>query len=227
MKSSTLPTFEENLPFINAEIAKRKHKWSLTSISWMDYEDVAQIIRLHIYLKWNQYQPSRPLAPWLNSIITNQIRNLIRNHYSNYARPCLKCAAATDVACNIYGNNLSACPLYAYWQKRKEPANHIKMPVSIENHTHEVHSIFDDTIDVLKHAQAIHDKMKALLKPTEWLVYDGLFIQNKDESQIAKELGYTTSERGRNPGYKQIRNIRKSIIAKVKKCLFSGEIDVI
>lgn len=220
--------FEDFIPIIDAEIAKRRHKWNLTSITWMDYDDVAQIIRIHIYKKWAQYQPTRPLAPWLNSIITNQIRNLIRNHYSNYARPCLKCAAATDTAnCSIYGTQCSDCPLYAYWQKRKEPANQIKIPVSIENHAHEVRTIFDDSIDVLKHAQAIHDRMKEVLKPLEWQVYEGLFIHNKEEGQVAKELGYTTTEKGRDPGYKQIKNIRKAIILKVKRCLANGDVDII
>ena len=222
------PKFEDYLPIIDAEIAKRKHKWNLTSITWMDYDDVSQIIRIHIYKKWGQYQPTRPLAPWLNSIITNQIRNLIRNNYSNYARPCLKCAAANDTStCSIYGQQCSDCPLYSYWQKRKEPATHIKIPVSIENHAHEVKSIFDDSIDVLRHLDAIHDKMKEILKPLEWTVYQGLFIDNKDESQLAKEMGYISNEPGRDPGYKQIKNLRKSIIVKVKKCLANGDIDLL
>ena len=41
----------------------------------MDYDDVSQIIRLHIYKKWDMYDPAKPLAPWLNRIITNQIKN--------------------------------------------------------------------------------------------------------------------------------------------------------
>lgn len=222
------PKFEDFLPIINTEIAKRKHKWNLTSIAWMDYDDVSQIIRIHIYKKWNQYQPTRPLAPWLNSIITNQIRNLIRNHHSNYARPCLKCAAAIDNnGCSIYGTQCADCPLYAYWQKRKQPAIHIKIPVSIENHAHEVKNIFDDSVDVLRHADALHNKMREILKPLEWKVYEGLFVHNKEESAVAKELGYITNEHGRDPGYKQIKNIRKSIIIKVKQCLANGDIDII
>jgi len=221
------PNFEDCLPIIDEEISKRKHKWNLTSISWMDYDDVSQIIRIHIFKKWHQYQPSRPLTPWLNSIITNQIRNLIRNHYSNYTRPCLKCAAAIDNdGCSLYGKQCSSCPLYAYWQKRKQSATQIKIPVSIENHPNEVRGIFDESIDVARHAEALHAKMHEILKPAEWLVYEGLFIKNKEESQVAQELGYITNERGRNPGYKQIKNIRKAIIVKVKKCISEGAVDL-
>lgn len=225
--SNERPKFEDCLPLIDAEIAKRRHKWNLSSISWMDYDDVAQIIRIHIFKKWGQYQPTRPLAPWLNTIITNQIRNLIRNHYSNFARPCLRCAAAVDGdKCSIYEMQCSDCPLFAHWQKRKQPATHVKIPVSIENHAHEVHSIFDDSIDVTRHVQAVHDKMKEILKPIEWQVYEGLFVLHKEETEIARQLGYVSNERGRDPGYKQMKNIRKAIMAKVRRCLSSGEIDV-
>lgn len=229
MKSKTpSPSFEDCLSVIDAEIAKRRHKWNLSSITWMDYDDVSQIIRIHIYKKWNQYQAERPLVPWLNSIITNQIRNLIRNHYSNYARPCLKCAAAVDQdRCRIYETQCSDCPLYSYWQKRKQPATQIKIPVSMENHAHEVKSIFDDSTDVSRHVDTVHAKMKEILKPLEWQVYEGLFISHKNEAEVAKELGYISNERGRNPGYKQIKNIRKTIILKVKQCLANGEIDIV
>ena len=96
-------TFEECIDIIDAELIKRKNRWSLTSLCWMDYDDVSQIIRLHIYKKWDMYDPPKPLAPWLNRIITNQIKNLIRNNYGNYARPCLKCAASDgEDGCEIY-----------------------------------------------------------------------------------------------------------------------------
>lgn len=223
-----LVKFEDYLSIIDTEIAKRKHKWSLTSLTWMDFDDVSQIIRIHIYKKWSQYDPKKPIQPWLNSIITNQIRNLIRNNYSNYARPCLKCGAAKDQnGCEIYKTQCSDCPLYANWMKRKQPATNIKIPVSIENHSNEVTSIFDESSDVSKHITVMHDKMKEILKPIEWQVYEGLFILNEDEDAVAAKLGYISNEKGRRPGYKQIRNIRKTIILKAKKCLTNGDIDIV
>ena len=85
--------FEDFIDTIDEEIKKRKSKWKLTSITWMDFDDISQILRIHIYKKWHLYDPAKPLAPWLNRISPNQIKNLIRNNYANYARPCLKCAA--------------------------------------------------------------------------------------------------------------------------------------
>ena len=223
-----IPTFEESLPIIDIEIAKRRHKWNLSSLTWMDYDDVAQIIRIHIYKKWSQYNPLRPMQPWLNTIITNQIRNLIRNVYSNYSRPCLKCADSQEPdGCTIYGTQCSDCPLFAYWMKRKQPATQIKIPVSIENHVDEVANIFDDSFDIAKHAKLLHAKMKEILKPTEWTIYEGLFILGLGEEEVARNIGYKSNEKGRIPGYKQIRNVSKSIIEKARKCIQNGEIDMI
>ncbi len=67
--------------------------------------------------------------------------------------------------------------------------------------------------------------MKAVLKPVEWSVYQHLYIDQKSEEETAKLMGYRTSEKGRQPGYKQIKNIKKSIIVKVKKMLSKDEID--
>ena len=39
-------------------------------------------------------------------------------------------------------------------------------------------------------------------------------------------MGYKTNEQGRNPGYKQIKNVQKRIITKAKKLLEKGEIDI-
>lgn len=220
--------FEDYLPVIDVEIAKRRHKWSLTSLTWMDFDDVSQIIRIHIFKKWAQYNPCKPIQPWLNVIITNQIRNLIRNNYSNFSRPCLKCAAANGSdGCEIYGSQCTSCPLFAHWFKRKQPATQIKLPVSIENHFNEVRCISDETTDIFKHVQAMHSKMQEILKPVEWKVYEGLFILGEDEEKVAKKLGYISNERGRKPGYKQIRNIRKVIITKAKQCLSKGDIDIV
>ena len=187
----------------------------------MDYDDVSQIIRIHIYKKWKLYNQDKPLGPWLNRIISNQIKNLIRNNYGNYARPCIRCAAADEDGneCYIYEKQCSKCPLYAYWEKSKKQAHDTKLPVSLENHPQEVYNMASDCFDIEGAARNLHKKMEKILKPIEWKVYTLLYIENKDENEVAKKMGYVTSEKGRSPGYKQIKNIKKSIIKKVKDTL--------
>ena len=110
--------FEDCYEEINVEIAKRRHKWNLSALSWLDYDDVSQIIRIHIHKKWHLYDQKKKLSPWINRIISNQIKNLIRNNYGNYVRPCLKCAAAEgEAGCTIYEKQCSDCPLYKNWEK--------------------------------------------------------------------------------------------------------------
>ena len=99
------PSFEESILEIDTEIKKEKYKWNLSALSWMDFSDVSQILRIHIYKKWDMYDPSKPLKPWINRIISNQIKNLIRNNYGNYARPCLKCSASEGENFVLYMEN--------------------------------------------------------------------------------------------------------------------------
>lgn len=226
MKSSKL-SFEDKISEINQEINKRRHKWNLTTLAWMDFSDVSQILRIHIYKKWNLYDPKKPLAPWVNRIVSNQIKNLIRNNYGNYSRPCLRCAAAEqEDGCTIYASQCSKCPLYAKWEKSKKSAHDIKLPVALENHTQEVHNIIEDEIDIEKTAKNIHAKMQQILKPIEWKFYELYYIKHKSEEESAKSMGYKTTEKNRKIGYKQVKNLKKSIMIKVKKHLYNGDIDI-
>ena len=220
------PTFEDSIDVIDKEIIKRRNKWNLTAISWMDFDDVSQILRLHIYKKWHLYDSSKPLSPWLNKIISNQIKNLIRNNYGNYCRPCLKCAAAEGGdLCNIYGKQDSTCPLYANWEKTKKTAHDIKITVPLEYHSREIFDMQNNQKDITHSIVSLHKKMKRILKPLEWKVYKCLYILDMSEEDTAKEMGYKTTEKNRSPGYKQIKNIKKSIITKVKDSIEKGEID--
>jgi hypothetical protein len=224
----TAPTkYEDYSDVIDQELSKRKNKWTLTSVNLLSWEDVEQIIRFHIFKKWHLYDAQRPIQQWISVIIANQIKNLIRNHYGNYSRPCLKCEASEGSdGCRIYEKQCESCPLYAEWKKRKEPAYNIKLPLSIENHTNEVRALQVDNDNIINQVEKIHVKMKEVLKPFEYRVYEGLFILNEDEIKLAVRLGYVTNEKGRAPGYKQIKNIKKSIIAKIKKCIKDGTIDI-
>jgi RNA polymerase sigma factor (sigma-70 family) len=194
----------------------------------MDFDDVSQIIRIHIYKKWHLYDPEKPLGPWLNRIISNQIKNLIRNNYGNFSRPCLRCAAAEgEDLCTIYQKQCNTCPLYANWEKSKKRAHDTKLPVSLENHHQEVYSMSSQFVDIEKSAEKLHRKMKKILKPSEWAVYEKLYVENMDEEKVAKIMGYKTSEKNRSPGYKQLKNIKKSILKKAKGLIYEGDVDIL
>ena len=220
--------FEDCITEIDTEIIKRKNKWNLTALAWMDFDDVSQILRIHIFKKWHLYDQTKKLTPWINRIISNQIKNLIRNNYGNYVRPCVKCAAAEgDDLCAIYKKQSAACPLFKNWYKNKKSAYDTKLPIALENHSQEAFSIHNqNSFDMDSASGKLHKKMKSTLKANEWLVYKYLYIDHLSEEQAAKKMGYKTTEKNRSPGYKQIKNLKKSIITKVKKCLSNDEVDI-
>ena len=226
MKKNKLK-FENCISLINTEIVKRKNKWTLSALNWIDFEDVSQIIRFHIYKKWNLYDESKPILPWVNRIISNQIKNLIRNNYGNYARPCLKCAAAIgESECKIYGKQDKSCPMYKNWVKTKKNAYDLKMTVSVEDHSYEINNQSAPQYNIQRAAANLHEKMKKILKPIEWRVYDLLYIQNKTEEYVCKNLEFKYDKKAKTTYNKQLRNIQKTIIKKAKECLFNGEIDI-
>ena len=222
------PSYEESISIIDREILRRRGKWTLNSLSWLDFDDVSQIIKLHIFKKWHLYNPTKPLVPWLNRIITNQLKNIIRNNYGNYSKPCLRCAAAQgENNCLIYKNQEYTCPLLVKWLKTKKIAYDVKLAVPLENHLYEVQSISYNEDNFNSNAKKLHLKMQSILKPQEWRVYEALYIKNFSEEKAALLLGYKTSEKNRPPGYKQIKNMQKSILEKVKKVLASNELDIL
>ena len=218
-------TYEDYVEIIDRELNKRSSRWTLNSIPSIDYEDIKQIIRLHVFKKLHLFDDTRAIEPWLNTLISSQMKNLIRNLYGNYSRPCLRCDAAQDESgCKIYATQCNKCPLYAEWEKRKLPAYNIKLPVTIENHIDEVNNLADNSNDISDQVLKIHDKMKTLLKPDEYKVYEGLFILNEDESEIAAKFPKFANEKGHSQRMKNVINTKKRIILKLRNIYKKGEI---
>lgn len=218
--------FEDCADIIDNEIKKRRVKWHLTAIQWLDYDDVSQILRLHIYKKFALWDQKRPLEPWLNTIITHQISNLLRNNYGNYSRPCLKCSAneGGDL-CSIYTTQCVACPLYKKWAHTKKSAYDSKLPLPLEHHAQEVYDKPNVNVDIDQGLISLDKQMKKELKPIEYKVFKFLYVDGGKEENIARMLGFKTTEKNRLPGYRQIKNIKDLIFSKAKDATYSGKID--
>ena len=65
--------YEDKAEVVDEELNKRRGKWALHSLGWLDFDDVKQIIRAHLHKKWDQWDQDRPLRPWINKIISNQL----------------------------------------------------------------------------------------------------------------------------------------------------------
>ena len=226
----TKPTFEESIDLVNEELHKRRARWMLSSVAWLDYEDVAQIIRFHLYIKWHLYDVSQPLKNWISRVVTNQTRNLIRNIYTNNAPICNRCAANQGGGlCAIFGQQGEECPIYKAWKNKKGEAFNVKLPVSLEHHIEEAHNIEDQSINLEMTASLLHERMKTELTTDEWEIYDLLFVQGKSEDEAARLMGYKKSnEKYRGAGYRTLFGFKKQIMEKVKQALYGDDpIDII
>ncbi len=222
-------SFEECYDEILSIVNSRKFKWHLDSIPSISWQDISQIILNHIFIKWHLYDQSRSLKSWVLTVSNNQILNQLRNHYGNFQKVCVRCQfyEGNDL-CKRYGTcNSSKCELLRAWEMRKLPKHNINLPLPIETHLNEVHEIQGENIDVDKTAVLLHARMKEILKPFDWKIYNWLFVMHKSEEEVGKLLKYKTTELNRSAGYKQLSMIKKRIMVLVKEVLNREEIEII
>jgi RNA polymerase sigma factor (sigma-70 family) len=220
--------FEDFIEIIDAEINKYRNKWFIAESCAIDFEDVSQIIRIHIFKKWHLFDESKKIEPWLNAIISNQIKNLIRNNYGNYSKPCNKCGAAKgNDGCEIYSIQCSGCPLYARWEKTKRHGFNLRKCQSIEENIDRVHAQEEYSSILEKNIEKLNELLPSILKENEHKFYKLYFVDRCSDNEIALKMKFKTCEINRKPGYKQMQNIKKSIIKKIKKALQEDKFDLI
>ena len=203
-------------------------KWQLSALACIDYDDVCQIIRLHIYKKWHLWDQSRPFKPWASMIISNQIKNLIRNNYSSFAKPCLRCPH------NMGANNCDltkskeqdeSCPDFAKWRKKKERAFNIKLPVSLEEGTSTGTASLKDFLDYQKSSEKLHKLVMEQLNEKHKKIYYMLYIENINENDVAKKFGFKAdSAKRKSPRYKQMANLKKKFYTIAVKIIKNHDI---
>ena len=172
----------------------------------------------------------RELKPWINKIITNQFKNILRNYYLNFAKPCSSCpfdsSASGDNLCSFTKSGLqdSSCPLYAKWTKSKKNAHDVKIPLRLDAQEYESNAFKGESFQVDRAVQQIDSHLREQLSEKHYEIYNMLFVENMSEDEVAKKLGYKTSEKGRTAGYKQLKNMRKFFKEKVLKIIKDKDI---
>lgn len=215
--------FEDCSDRIDVVIKKLRHHWKLTAISWMDFDDVGQRIRLRILDKWSKWDQKRSFEPWAHTLGRNCIQNIVRDVYYNAARPCLDCKFNLGGdKCSAYGFQNSSCAVFAKWEKTKQLAYNAKFPTSIHD-THdpsglraEVCSLPESNMDFSVLVPQFAEKFRKVLKPTELIVFEYFFEKGESEEQVTKRLGFKLDEDRKSPRCKQFQNIKKVVIDKAK-----------
>ena len=173
---------------------------------------------------WDQ---TKPLEPWIGRIISNQLKNLIRNNYTNYVRPCLSCPHNMgEDQCSLTPNGIqnNICSLYAKWERTKKPGYDLKMPVTIENHRQEIESTIDCNMFSFVSVELLNNEMQKTLTCKQYTAYIMLFFEDKNEEDVAKFMGYKTNEKNRMIGYKQIKNLKKLFREKASEILTNKDV---
>ncbi|MGA0119973.1 MAG: hypothetical protein ACO3HJ_00805 [Methylophilaceae bacterium] len=220
-------SFEDKLKEIEAALERKRSKWDLDAVAYVDYDDIKQIIMSHIYKKWHLWDQSKPIEPWLSRVVSNQFKNLLRNHYGNYARPCLRCkfnSGGESCLKTKSGNQDTSCSDYKDWAQKKKAAYDIKLAVTMENHMNEIEERKDTFLDLELASKKLQNEMSSHLNSRHFMAFKMLFIQNKSEEEVAKYLGFKTSEKKRSAGYKQIKNLKKIFQEKAKEIIKNKDI---
>lgn len=230
-KNKKFYTFEECSDIISLEIKKRKNKWLLNRITWIDYDDVVQIILLHIYIQWDKCDQSKEILRYINKTITYQTINIVRNIWGNYRSICSQCKANEGGgSCRIYGNTQSFnCPLYENWAKSKKVYKEaINLPLSLEEleESHKSQLVTCSSSFQNYNTKKLFELMKPpMLTEFQYKVFSWMYIDNLEDSEIIKKLGYKESKSvGRQNGYRSIQKLKKLFIEKAKEVISNNDI---
>lgn len=219
--------YEDYSDEIDELLEKSRGKWQLKAISWMCFDDVKQIIRAHIYKKWHLYDQKQPFGSWCRTVISNQISNLIRNHYSNFARPCLKCPyfmGEEECGWTKSGEQDASCEDYKKWLEKKKPAYDVKLPVSIEGQQYASEASLYENFDYEESSRKLHIKVKErLTNDRQREIYHMLYIDNATEKEVAERFGFKRDSK-KIKRYKQIQNLRKTFTEIAKDVLEEEDI---
>lgn len=214
------PQFEQQLGVIQREISKRKSRWTLVAIP---FEDVSQMVIIRIFKKYHLFEPEKgEFSHWVNKVISSAIKNILRDNYLKYNRPCLGCAK------NLGGDTCSytpsskqceECPLFARWKKNKEQHFNVKQSLSLENHAQEAESKVGDFTDISGAKEKIDENIEKKLKPIEYKLYTLLYIKNLTEKEAGEKMGYRQTNKNRGAGYQQIAKMKAKILKAAKQII--------
>ena len=221
--------FEDKREDLDQLLLKYRPKWQLSALAWLDYDDVCQIIRLHVYNKWHLWDQSRPFKPWASMIISNQIKNLIRNNYTSFAKPCLRCQynmGGTLCDWTKSGDQDRTCADFEKWKKKKERAYNIKLPLTLDDGvaTQNTSSI-KDQVDYKLSSGRLHELVMGQLSERHKAIYAMLYIDHKDETEVSKKFGFKgDSTKRKTIRYKQISNLKKKFYRIAIKIMEDNDI---
>lgn len=226
--------YEDKSKEIDSILHSKRSFWTLDAISHIGYDDVCQIIRIHIHAKFEQWKQNEPFAPWASRLINNQIINLKTKFYGKHAPPCVQCEFNLGGGqCSFTSSRQtdSECEKFKKWKLKKESAYRIMLAESTDKSYDEdpdgegrITVESPAAPDYVRASERLHFLVMDNLDDGKKDLYRWFFIENRSDAFIAEKMGFKTTEKNKTPGYKQISNLKKSLIDRAKKIM--SEIDI-
>lgn len=221
-------TYEDKSEDIEELLKRNRVRWQLDAINWMDYDDVCQMIRFHIFKKWHLWDQDRPFRPWAAQIISNQIKNMVRNNYTNYAKPCIKCPhylGADGCSFTKEGIQNEECNLFAKWKAKKENVYNLKIPLPIEDSISLGETFIQDNLDYEAARDRLHILVMNELNEKHKRIYEMLYLEHASEEDVAKAFKFKGDKTKRKKvRYKQISNLQKKFYALAAEVIKNNDI---
>lgn len=226
--------FEDIVGELDLILRGKRGFWNLEAICHVSYEDVCQIIRLHVYSQFDQWNQELPFHPWAARLINNQISNLKEQYYGKFAPPCRKCD--DDLGSNLCGRTesgikCSECPFFAKWEQKKEAAYRVILAESADKAYYEdedgegrIKIEAAQSPDYFLASSRLHQMVMNGLNDKMKKVYRLLYIENRSDDYVAKEMGFKTNEKGKRPGYRSIWGMKREIVARAKEIMKETDI---
>jgi len=218
---SDVKAFEAKVPELKKILARRRSSWTLTTLDW---EDVENILLTHLWQKFHLYDSKKgPIQNWANTVISSQLKNLLRNNLYRWSKPCIT-ASPSGGNCKFNegggscsytksGKQCDECPLYARWLKKKAGLYNIKASLPLDYHDQEVQNTkMQDYVDFDSAKKVIDIKIMKQLNSHDAKIYRLLFIDHFSIEEVGKKMRYKKQGSNKVPGYQVI----KKLIVKFK-----------
>lgn len=212
--------FEENYETLHKLMKSKVGRWRLRYLKSMDFDDVTQIIETHVFNKMHLWDTTKNFGPWCNTVICNQMFNLIDKHHKNKARPCLSCPhALPDNACAKFDTQNSQCSLFKTWENGKAAAYYLDYGTNfdVQSEYQEISVGHEDGISPQDWLEKSKHKICEDLDKAETKIFECLYIKNLSSLETAKEMGYKTKNEKQSVGYKEVEKVNRKIVEKAKK----------
>ena len=114
--------------------------------------------------------------------------------------------------------------MFNRWLRVKGNALATKLPVSLEDHTQEVHELPDTNEDLTDKIARFHDVIKPLLTVSEQKIYQWSYVEGLEDDEVKLLMIKAVEDKTNEPWPAKLKIIKAKIVEKAKKILKEEDI---